>query len=106
MDQAPVVAFVQAVMAGQIDAVALTSASQVHNLLAIAENAGLGDELLRALRSGPIIAPVGPVCARALQAYDLPVHVTPEHPKMGHLVLAIAAYLEARYGAPANVTAP
>lgn len=106
VDQGPVVAFVEELLAGRIDVVALTSASQVHNLMAIAEGAGLGDELLRALRAGPIIAPVGPVCRRALEAYDLPAHVTPEHPKMGHLVLAIAAALEARYGALAEVAAP
>ncbi|MBI4497390.1 MAG: uroporphyrinogen-III synthase [Chloroflexi bacterium] len=105
-DQGPVVAFVEALLAGQIAVVALTSASQVHNLVAIAEGAGLGDDLLRALRAGPLLASVGPVCSRALEAYDLPVHVTPEHPKMGHLVLAVAAALEARYSAPAGLAAP
>lgn len=104
-DQGPVVAFVEALLAGQIDVVAFTSASQVHNLVAIAEAAGLGDELLRALRNGPMIAPVGPVCALGLAAYDLPVHVTPEHPMMGHLVLAIAAALERRYGAAPQAAA-
>lgn len=105
IDSTPVVAFIQALLAGQIDVLALTSASQVHNLVAIAEGAGMSDDLLRALRSGPLIASVGPVCSKALEDYDLPVHIVPEHPMMGHLVLAIAAALEHRYGAAPEAAA-
>jgi uroporphyrinogen-III synthase len=37
-----------------------------------------------------LCASIGPVTSEALLAQGLPVDITPEHPKMGHLVSAVA----------------
>jgi hypothetical protein len=37
-----------------------------------------------------IVASIGPVCSEALRRHGLPVDLEPEHPKMGHLVVAVA----------------
>jgi len=37
-----------------------------------------------------LVASIGPVCSEALLRHGLPVDLEPEHPKMGHLVVAVA----------------
>ena len=91
-DHAPAVAMIDAMAAGQVDALAFTSRPQVPNLLAIAEQAGRADRLRASLSNGVAIASVGPVCTRKLQEYGIRVDVEPGHPHMGSLVLAIADY--------------
>ena len=91
-DHAPAVAMIDAMVAGQVDALAFTSRPQVPNLLAIAEQAGRADRLRASLANGVAIASVGPVCTRKLQEYGIRVDVEPGHPHMGSLVLAIADY--------------
>jgi len=73
------------------DALAVTSASQVHNLYAIAEERGQADSLDLALHS-LVLAAVGPVAARSLEEHDLTVTVQPEHPSMGALIRELARY--------------
>ena len=38
-----------------------------------------------------VVAAVGPTCARALSQLGAPPHVVPEQPKMGAMVVALAA---------------
>lgn len=91
-DHAPAVAMIDAMAAGQVDALAFTSRPQVPNLLTIAEQAGRADTLRASLANGVAVASVGPVCTRKLQEYGIRVDVEPGHPHMGNLVLAIADY--------------
>ena len=89
-DTAPLEAAIQTMIEGRADAVAFTTQSQVRHLFQVADRMGLKDDLKAALRNCVAVAPVGPVCVRALAEEDIASHVVPEHPKMGHLVLALA----------------
>ncbi len=56
-------------------------------------------ELVKALNEAVVTAAVGPTCAAALEEFGVMARVVPEHPKMGHMVVALAQYLNARRGA-------
>ena len=77
---------------GEVDGVLFTTQVQVRHLFSVAERMGLKDALKEALASRVVVAPVGPVCVRALAEEGVRPHVTPKHPKMGPLVLAVADY--------------
>ncbi|MBX5449466.1 uroporphyrinogen-III synthase [Thermogemmatispora sp.] len=79
---------------GQVDALVLTSQVQVRHLFQLAEKAGQAQALTEALRQQVTVASIGPTCSEALQQYGVTPHVEPEHPRMGHLVKALSAYLE------------
>ena len=101
-DETPVLAMLDDLSGGRIDAVAFTSQPQVGNLLTIAAKAGREADLRASLGAaappeggkapGAVVASVGPVCSRRLREAGLPVDVEPEHPHMGNLVLALADY--------------
>jgi uroporphyrinogen-III synthase len=88
-DTAPLRDGVRRLIAGAVDVALFTSARQVEHLLQIAEALALREELLAAARR-VVVASIGPVCSEALHAHGLPVDIEPEHPKMGHLVAAVA----------------
>ena len=91
-DAGPVVALIDRMEAGEVDALAFTSRPQVPNLLEIASQSGREDSLRRSL-SGPVaVASVGPVCTRKLRECGIEVDVEPDHPHMGNLVMAVAEY--------------
>jgi uroporphyrinogen-III synthase len=81
-------------------ALAVTSATQVHNLYSVAERAGkaaqLTDGLLRLT-----VAAVGPVAANALREHGVQVDVEPEHPHMGTMIRDLARYFERTVPSPA-----
>jgi uroporphyrinogen-III synthase len=88
---------IDACVSGRIDALAILSSSQIHNLFAVAEEHDASAALTAALNSPRIlVAAVGPVAAQALEEHGVRVGLQPEHPKMGHLVLAIANTLQDR----------
>lgn len=96
-DERPVRGLITACLVGQIDALAILSASQVHNLFAIAEAYEQADALRAALNQPRVlVAAVGPVAAAALAAHGVGVDLVPPHPKMGHLVAALGPALAAR----------
>ncbi len=88
-DTAPLAANVQRIVAGEIDVALFTSAQQVINLLKLADDLSLLDELRDGLRNA-VIASIGPTTSDMLRTNALPVDVEPLHPKMGHLVQAAA----------------
>jgi uroporphyrinogen-III synthase len=92
LDQAPLERFLADVAVGRIDAVMVTSSAQVQNLFTIAARHGGAEALRRHLRA-TIVASVGPVCTRALQAHGVQVDVEASPPKMGPLVAALATAL-------------
>jgi uroporphyrinogen-III synthase len=75
---------------GGADAVLFTSAQQLEHLLEIAGRRGRRDELLEALRARVLVASIGPVTSEGLAERGLRADVEPAHPKMGHLVKAVA----------------
>lgn len=88
-DDGPLRAGVARLAAGAVDVVAFTSARQVDHVVDTAARLGCGDGLAAAA-AHTVWASIGPVCSEALQAHGLPVDLEPAHPKMGHLVGAIA----------------
>lgn len=88
-DQGPLRDGVARLADGAVDIALFTSARQVDHVVETATRLGRLDQLRRAVLR-VVIASVGPVCSEALQAHDLPVDLEPDHPKMGHLINAVA----------------
>ncbi len=76
------------------DAVAFTSQIQVRHLFIIARQLDLEWELRETLGTSIVTAAVGPTCATELRSHGIDPNVVPEHPKMGHMVLELARYME------------
>jgi uroporphyrinogen-III synthase len=74
---------------GAVDISLFTSARQVDHVIETATALGRLADLRRAAQR-IVFASIGPVCSEALQAHELPVDLEPDHPKMGHLVHAVA----------------
>jgi uroporphyrinogen-III synthase len=95
VDIAPVDRLLDAVVAGEVDVVAFTSAPAAASLLARAGERELLDGLLRALR-GPVLALcVGPVTAAPLEAVDVPT-VQPQRSRLGAMVRRLETEMPAR----------
>ncbi len=76
---------IRRIVAGDIDVAMFTSANQVINLLKLADEMGVVDDLRDAFRN-MVVASIGPTTSEMLQSEDMPVDLEPSHPKMGHLV--------------------
>lgn len=92
-DLNPLQNLVRDIIARRVDALVFTSQIQVRHLFLVAEEMHLADELRQALKTETIVASVGPTCTGALECHGVVPHVVPEHPKMGHLVKALVAYM-------------
>lgn len=95
----PLVDLLAAIRLGQVQAVVFTSASQVEHLCLVAEASGQRLALIEALRHGPVVAAVGPVCAQALRERGIePADgiLEPHQPKMVPLVRTLAAHMAQR----------
>jgi uroporphyrinogen-III synthase len=77
---------------GEIDVVCFTSASQVHNLLAVAVEQQREGALLTSLNKA-LVASIGPVCSAALRQFSIRVDIEPQPPKLGPFIQAINARL-------------
>lgn len=88
-DTAPLEANARALADGTLDVILFTSANQATNLLRVAEQMDLTQQVLQQL-SETVVASVGPTTSEALRDLNLPVDLEPEHPKMGPLVAAAA----------------
>jgi uroporphyrinogen-III synthase len=89
-DVGPLVQLVRDIVAGQVDALAVTTQIQAVHLFEVAESVGQRPALVEALRERVIVAAVGPTSARALERLGAPPHVIPAASKMGTLVVALA----------------
>jgi uroporphyrinogen-III synthase len=89
-DLGPLLLAIEEILAGRVGAVIFTSAQQVVHLLQVAAGEGKEDGLRKALETQAIVASIGPTTTETLKAHGLPVDIEPEHPKMGHLALALA----------------
>ena len=92
-DAAAVVALIDALDAGQVDAVAITSASQVDRLFQVAIDAG-AEARLRAALARACVAAIGPIAVEALAKRGVSSDVVPEKGfVMRRLVNALAEAL-------------
>lgn len=89
-DVRPLQLAVKAIVASEVDAVVMTSQQQAQHLFAVARELGVEDAVRHALKTSVIVASIGPITSEALSAHGIHVDVEPQHPKMGHLVLALA----------------
>lgn len=91
-DTEPLRAAIQRLVAGEAEVALFTSAQQVANLFRVADQMGRGDGLREALHRRVIVASIGPICTEALRAHGVEPAVQPDHPRMGHLVAAVARH--------------
>lgn len=93
-DIAPLEDILQRLIGGDVEAVAFTSQIQVRHLLQIANESGQAEALKTALNHRVVVASIGPTCTATLVEFGVSPVVVPEHPKMGHLVAALAKHYE------------
>lgn len=94
-DLAPLDRLLDAVVGGAVDAVSFTSAPAAASLLSRAEERGVRESVLAALRGGVLAACVGPVTALPLQALGVDT-VQPERFRLGPLVQLLCQELPGR----------
>ncbi|MDK1473839.1 uroporphyrinogen-III synthase [Streptomyces sp. 549] len=94
-DLTPLDRLVEAVIGGGVDAVTFTSAPAAASLIDRAEQLGVREELLGALRRDVLCACVGPVTAMPLQAHDVPTTM-PDRYRLGPLVQLLCHELPGR----------
>ncbi len=94
-DTRPLEALCRQLIGGRFDAIAFTSQVQARHLFRVAEGHGLRADLTDTLNGGITVAAIGPTCATALSRFGVNSDVVPEHPKMGHMVLALMERLAA-----------
>jgi uroporphyrinogen-III synthase len=89
-----IVAAIEAMAAGRVDAIALTSSGQVRRLVDTAKAKGLDADLARALERTPV-ASVGPVVSDELKAFGFKTDIVPDNDAffMRPLISAMAARL-------------
>ncbi len=93
-DVQPLLALIDALDRDRVDAAVFTSAVQMHNLHTVAEQHGRAPQLAAALRR-TIVASIGPVCSRALRQYGIEPTFEASPPKLGPLLTALDAALDA-----------
>lgn len=89
-DTAPLKAAILKIVRGQAHVAVFTTALQVEHLLSVAHEISLAPAVRRALRSDLVVASVGPMTSEALEREGITPDIVPGHPKLGHLVLAVA----------------
>lgn len=89
-DTTPLRNAIERAVAGEIDAAVFTSATQADHLFQVAEQQARADELGDALCTRILVASIGPMTSEALARLGIEADIVPEHPKMGHLVAALA----------------
>lgn len=101
-DTAPLEENIRKLTAGKVRVALFTSANQVRNLLKLADDMGLAEELRTAMRS-VVVASIGPTTSEMLRSCEFAVDLEPSHAKMGHLVQAAAEQCEAILSRKARV---
>ena len=96
-DREPAYRLLDAMAAGEVDAVTFTSAPAVRNLLALADAADRGDEAREAFNRRHVVAAcVGPVCARTARDEGIEAPVAPDIGRLGLLVRSLSEELAGR----------
>jgi uroporphyrinogen-III synthase len=90
-DLGPLHAAIVEIAQGRVGIALFTSAQQVEHLLQIAAGDAREAELRSALATCTVVGSIGPTTSETLRAHRLPVDIEPDHPKLGHLIAAVAA---------------
>lgn len=98
-DEHPLRKLIEAIVAGEVDAVTFTSAPAAVNFLRTADDMGCGDALQAALRERVLCAAVGPVTAAPLQQVGIET-VQPERFRLGALARTVVEHLPDRAPRP------
>jgi len=88
-DTQPLRKAIRGIVAGDYDVLLFTSAQQWRHVEQVAREE-VGDEAFLAAARKCVIASIGPTASETLLAAGLPPDIEPAHPKMGHLVVAVA----------------
>ncbi len=95
-DPAPALRLVDAVLAGDVDAVTFTSAPAVTNLFTLADLQGSGTKLRAAFNGHVVAGCVGSVCAGAALEEGVEAPLFPDVGRLGLLVRAVSDELSSR----------
>ena len=90
VDLAPLRAATHELAEGRVDIALFTAAQQVVHLMQIAAEEGLAVEVSEALSRRVVVGSIGPTTSEALVGAGVAPDIVPAHPKMGHLVAAVA----------------
>jgi uroporphyrinogen-III synthase len=90
-DLGPLRAAIVEIAHGRVGIALFTSAQQVEHLLQVAASDALEAEIRGALATHTVVGSIGPTTSETLRAHGLPVDIEPDHPKLGHLIAAVAA---------------
>jgi uroporphyrinogen-III synthase len=89
-DLRPLTSLMDRLDRAEIDAVVFTSASQVHNLMSVAEREHRAVALRMALNATRVVS-IGPVCSAALATAGIDVTLEASPPKLGPMLEALDA---------------
>jgi len=89
-DTGPLKAAALRIVRGQAHVALFTTSLQIEHLLQVAQEIGLSPAVRRALNHELVVASVGPMTSEALMRHGVTPDIMPGHPKLGHLVLAVA----------------
>jgi uroporphyrinogen-III synthase len=89
-DTGPLNAAILKIVRGQAQIALFTTGLQIEHLLSVAQDLGLAPAVRRALNSDMVVASVGPMTSEALERNGITPDIVPGHPKLGHLILAVA----------------
>ena len=90
-DTQPLRVAIRGIAAGEYDVLLFTSAQQWRHVEQVAREE-VGDEVFRTAARRCVIASIGPTASETLLAAGFPPDLEPPHPKMGHLVVAVAEH--------------
>lgn len=88
---APLKEAVRRIVVRQCEVVLFTSSVQLEHMLRVAEDLGLREEALKALKNDIVIASIGPVMSDSLRCRGLEPDFEPKRPKMAIFVRQTAA---------------
>lgn len=89
-DLAPLHGAIERIASGDAEVALFTSGIQLTHLLQVAEQLGATERLRRGFER-IVVASVGPLTSEALKAAGIQPDIEPEHPKLGHLMVALGA---------------
>ena len=93
-DTRPASRLVDAILAGDVDAVTFTSSPAVRHLLAVADDRAAA--LIAALQTTVTAVCVGPVCAETAESVSIPATVVPRRARLGAMVQALCVHCTGR----------
>jgi uroporphyrinogen-III synthase len=85
---------VEAAVDGCVDAITFTSAPAVHNLFAIAREAGVDGDLRHACNTNVVATCIGPVCAEGALAEGITAPIAPDLGRLGLMIRTLSDHLE------------